>query len=129
MIQRMRDVKRGLRPQGKVLKDEWDQVISRFNYATRVMEDQSPLLALMQADLEKARQIVLENRVHEVQEIRTITKSLKKIFTTPREEQLNELVGQIKYIQSFLREMKTWIDHKEELERLEGLGVIQIERD
>lgn len=127
-VRRVRDVRRGLRPQGKISEAEWEDIVNRFNYASKVVEQQSPILALLESDLEKAKQIVTENRIHDVQEVKTITKGLKKIFMTPREEQLNELVGQIKYLKGFLAEMHSWVDRKVELERLAGEGLIEIER-
>jgi CHASE3 domain sensor protein len=83
---------------------------------------------MFQNELKSAEEIVLTNRVHEVREVKVISEFLQKIFTTSKEEQTDELVGQIKFIREFLAEVQSWIDRKVELERMEAAGEITIDR-
>ncbi len=129
MIQRVRDVVRNIRPQETISYEEWQDIMDRFARATQFLDEKNPIYITFQEDLKNAENIVLENRIHEVQEVKTITKAFKKIFLTPREEQLNELVGQVKYLRGILAEINSWITRKEELEKQEADGRITIDRD
>jgi hypothetical protein len=50
------------------------------------------------------------------------------MFITPKQIQVDETVGQLKYIRGFLSELQTWVDFKAELEKKEANGEITIER-
>jgi hypothetical protein len=127
-FRRTRDVIRKLRPVGKISYEEWQDIQSRHNFAVTFLTDKNPVYNLLTEGLRKAEEVVLENRLHEVREVKKITDNLTKLFITPKQEQLDELVGQVKLINSILNEVKYWKSYKEELERLEGLGKIEIDR-
>jgi hypothetical protein len=127
-IKRIRDAVRYQKPLQKINYEEWKQIEDRAAQAELFLNDENELYKTMVADLEEAQRVILENRIHEVKEVRFFGE-IQKIFTTDKQEQINELVGQYKYIKSFLAEMKTWIDFKRELEKKEGDGQILIQRD
>lgn len=127
-FKRTRDVLRRKMPVGRISYEEWKDVESRYTFATGFLADENPVYNLLVDGLKKAEDIVLENRLHEVREVKKISDNLKKIFITPKQEQLDELVGQVKLINNILNEVKFWKSYKEELERLEGLGKINIDR-
>lgn len=127
MIKRVRDKLRNYRPQEVISYEDWSDIESRFSFASDFMRDDNPAYTILKSDLEQAREIVLHNRVHEVKEIRIIGE-LQKVFTTDKKEQMDELVGQIKYIEGYLGELQSWISRKVDLERLEGDGKIIIRR-
>lgn len=128
MIKRVRDNLRKYKPQEQISFADWKEIEDRFIRATEFMTEDNFLYVLMQTDLKNAEEIVLTNRVHEVKEIRIIGE-IQKIFTTDKREQMDELVGQIKYIRGIFAEMQTWIDYKTELEKLEADGKIIIHRE
>lgn len=127
MIKRTRDKLRRSRPMEVVTYEEWSDIEDRYSFAASFMKKKNPLYAILKSDLKEAREIIIHNRVHKVREIRLIGE-IQKIFTTPKEQQMNELVGQVKYIEGFLAELQSWIDRKKSLERLEANGKIIIRR-
>lgn len=141
-IQRIRDAVRYVKPQQSISYQEWKQIEDRATQAELFMSEENEIYQLMLADLENAKDIILENRIKEVHEeklinthevsneagISVIPEFVKK-FITPKKEQVDELVGQYKYIKGFLAEMKTWIDFRDELIKKEADGQITIERN
>lgn len=142
-IQRIRDAVRYVKPQQKIGFQEWQQIEERARQAEIFMNDSNEIYKLMLADLENSKDIILENRIREVHEESVITTKVEtteqggvsvipemlKRFITPRKVQVDELVGQYKYLKSFLAEMKTWIDFRDELVKREADGQITIERN
>lgn len=62
------------------------------------------------------RDMILENRVNEVREILSVSKKLKRMFITPKKVQVDELVGQYKFIKTFLDDLLTTANMKSELD-------------
>lgn len=127
MIKRIRDKVRNFRPQEIISYADWTDIENRFIFASEFLKPENPAYQILKTDLEEAREIVLHNRVHDVKEVRIIGE-IQKIFSTPREEQMDELVGQIKYIEGYLAELQAWVDRKLSLEALEGAGKVAIRR-
>ena len=127
-FKRVRDVVRKLRPVGKISFEEWKNIEERYAFATQFLVDTNPIYKLLKDGLKKAEDVVLENRLHEVREVKKLSANLTKLFITPKQEQLDELVGQVKLIKNILEELGYWKSYKEELEKQEGLGKIQIDR-
>lgn len=129
VFKRTRDFIRNVKPVGQITYEEWQDIVDRYTEAKKFMSDKGKIVALMKEDLKNAEDVVLENRFHEVREERTIIDTLKKIFIVPKEEQLNELVGQVKLLRGYLKEIQSWIDRKEKLEKDEADGRIIIQRE
>lgn len=127
-IKRVRDKKWIPKPTESISFADWQQIEDRFVQATQFMTPGYQPYEIMKAELKEAEEIVMTNRIHEVKEIRIIGE-IQKIFTTDKTEQVNETVGQIKFIRGFLAEMQTWIDYKTSLEGLEADGKIIIHRE
>lgn len=127
-LKRIRDGKRYFKPQQKVSFEEWEDITDKANEAAQFFEKHSRIVGILEQSLNDAQNMILENRVREVREEFTISETLKKIFITPKKVQDDELVGQIKFIRTFLAELKTWIDFKADIESKEAAGVISIER-
>lgn len=128
MIKRTRDKLRQFRPQEVVSFQDWQDILNRFAFASQFLAEDNPAAMIMRHDLQEAEEIILTNRVHDVKEVRIIGE-IQKIFSTNKEEQLNELVGQVKYIRGYLAELQSWIDRKVQLEKLEADGKIVIRRE
>lgn len=129
MIKRVRDRIRQLRPQHVISYEEWTVIESKYIIASTFIKEDNMAYQILTEDLAEANRIVLENRVHEVREIRFISEMMQKVFVTSKEEQMNELVGQIKFIKGYLAELQSWIDEKIQLEHQEANGKIIIRRD
>jgi hypothetical protein len=129
MIKRIRDKIRQFKPQEVVAYKDWLDIVDRYNYAFDFMKETNPAYAIMREDLKDAESIVLENRVHEVKEVHIISDVFQKIFTTEKKVQVDELVGQIKYLRGYFAELQSWIDRKVRLEKLEADGKIIIRRE
>lgn len=129
MIQRFRDLKKEFKPQGHISYNEWKDILDRFTVAKKFLSPDNPLYVLMQEDLKKGEDIIIENRIREVHDITQVTDTLKKVFITKRQIQIDELVGQIKYLRDLFRELQSWIDIKQQLEKEEADGKITIQRD
>lgn len=128
LFKRTRDVLRqNLKPQENISLAEWEDIVDRYAEAKTFMA--SRIYTLLQEELKKAEEIVLLNRVHEVREVKVISEVFQKIFTTAKGEQMDELVGQIKFIRDLLKEILSWVVRKESLEKLEAEGKITIERN
>lgn len=127
MIKRVRDKLRNYKPQEVIPYEDWKDIEERYNFAIVFLKEDNPASLILKTDLQEAREIVLHNRVHEVKEVRIIGE-IQKIFTTDKKEQMNELVGQIKYIEGFLGELQSWVDRKVSLEHLEADGKVVIRR-
>lgn len=128
MIKRVRDKLRNYRPQEVITYEDWRDIESRYSFAVTFISDDNPAYLILKRDLEEAREVILHNRVHKVKEVRLIGE-IQKIFTTNKEEQINELVGQIKYIEGYLSELTDWIGRKKMLERMEADGKVVIRRN
>lgn len=127
MIKRSRDKLRSYRPQEVVSEEDWKDIEDRYYRASTFMEESNPAYQILVHELREAEEIVMTNRVHEVKEVRIIGE-IQKIFTTPKQEQLDQLVGQILFIRGYLAELQVWIDRKNQLEKLEADGRVTIRR-
>ena len=129
MVKRIRDRIAQFRPQEVISYADWTDIMDRYNYAYEFLKENNPMSTLMRFDLEEAKTIIMENRVHEVKEVHIVSDALQKIFTTGKKEQIDELVGELKYIKGFLGELQSWVERKEKLEKLEAAGKIIIRRE
>jgi len=129
MIKRVRDRIRQIRPREFISYKEWTVIEGEFNHASLFMKLDNPLYTMMISDLREAEAIIIQNRVHEVREVHIITDVFQKIFIKEKKVQIDELVGQIKYIRAFIADLNDKIDRKVRLERLEAEGKVVINRN
>lgn len=127
MIKRIREKLRTFKPQEVIPFTDWSDINNRFILASNFLKEDNLASIILKTELSNAEEIVLTNRVHEVKEVR-IVGEIQKIFTIDKETQMNELVGQIKFIRGYLGELQSWIDRKVSLEKLEADGKIIIRR-
>lgn len=128
MIKRVRDKIRTFKPQQVISNEDWEDVQNRAKYAKLFLRKDNPMYVIITHDLKDAENMLLENRIHEVREIHHVTDTLQKLFITPRKEQMDEVVGQIKYLRGFIAELQSWIHREEELEKMDAAGVVSIIR-
>jgi len=127
VVKRIRDKIRNFKPQEVISYNEWQDITARFVHASEILKTDNPAYQILISDLENAEDMVLTNRVREVKEVKIIG-DIQRIFSTPKEEQMNELVGQIKYIRAYIAELTSWVDRQISLEHMEAEGKIIIRR-
>jgi hypothetical protein len=110
--------------------EQWEEIEDRASAATYFLTNKrfTFLVNYLNNALKEIETIILTNRVQAVHEEMTISDKLKRIFITPKQVQLDELVGQYKFITQFLDFVKFTAQQKEELERQASLGKVIIER-
>lgn len=68
-----------------------------------------------QSDIER---MILNNTVRDVSDEHTMTDNFKKIFFTPKKEQIDELSGRYKMLREIVELLENRIKHRKELETL-----------
>jgi len=126
-IRRIRDRVLNQKPLQKLTQEEWDDVQNRHTLAVKFLAEDNAIYALLKNELNNAEEMIMENRLREVHEIHTITDTFKKVFVTPKQIQDDELTGQVKFIRSFIREIKSWIDRYDEIKQMIDNGEIVID--
>ena len=63
-----------------------------------------------------AQTSILENSIHDVTEELTVSEKIRKLFFTPKKEQVDELRGQYKFIKKFFEDMKYYADLQKQLD-------------
>jgi len=127
MLQRIRDHVKAFKPQEQITYEEWTFISDRAISAKKFLDENNQVYVMLAQSLKDAESTVLENRVLEVREERTVSELFKKVFIYPKQMQLDELVGQIKLIRNLFRECQSWIDMKKMYEKQEANGKITID--
>lgn len=125
---RIRDQKRYVRPQQTFSFSEWEDVSTKAAFAEAFLKEDNPLYLALRGKLVEAENTILDG-VREVREEYTVTDIFKKIFIKSKKARMDELVGQVQVLSTFLLEVQGWVAHKKELETKEANGEISIQRD
>lgn len=75
---------------------------------------------------EYAQTSIVENTVHEVKEVVTISDKLTKIFSTPKKVQVDELSGQYKLVKKFFQDLHQFVQTKKDLDAEIEAGRVKI---
>ncbi len=128
MFKRTRD-KLFTKVQERISYEDWVEITDKWATAVGFFKGENRLHVMLRDALKTAEDIIMENRVHEVHEIHTVTDIFQKVFITPQKVQVDELVGQIKLIRGIFEELNSWVTIKEEAESREAAGKTIIERN
>ncbi|MBV6446313.1 MAG: hypothetical protein IFNCLDLE_02605 [Ignavibacteriaceae bacterium] len=71
---------------------------------------------------------ILRNTVKEVHEVHKIADNLRRVFITPKKEQIDGLSEVYKFIEKFFNDMETYVRIKDEADAAEASGKLTIER-
>lgn len=126
---RIRDRIRGFKPQATILFAEWKDIEDRSIQAEEFFKNCPRVAQMLETDLSVGRNTLIEDSLRETKAIHVISETVQRIFTTPKAQQVSELVGQVKYIKDLLSELKSWIALKADLEQQEADGKITIQRE
>lgn len=111
-----------------ISKEEYKEIQDNAAAADEVLTDGrfQFLRDLLNNQLKYVEQSILENTVHEVREIVTISDKLTKMFITPKKVQVDELSGQYKLIKKFFADLEQTVKIKKDLEEAIEKGKVVI---
>lgn len=102
----------------KISKQEYDLVLDQSAVASDILEGErfKFIREYFKVALDYIESSILNNTIKAVDERVTITESIVRIFKTPKKTQVDEMVGQYKFIKKFLTDLQSYKNLKEELE-------------
>lgn len=113
----------------RITQEEFQEVEDQSRSAHSLLKD--PQFSFAQEyinnSLKSIEDSILNNTVHDVTERVTITQSTQKDLFIPKEEQINELCGQYKWIKKFLADMEYFSTMKENLDKAIEKGDVIVE--
>jgi len=97
--------------------EEYDQIIEQAREAKAILESQGFAFFREYLDnsLTSIEEAILDGTVRDVTECTTIGQTVKEFFT-PKKEQVQQLVGQRKFIKKLLADLQSFVDMKEDLQ-------------
>jgi hypothetical protein len=113
----------------KITKQEYEKTAEQSRIAAIFLEskDYDFIREYISSALSYAEKSVLENTIHDVTEEVTISDKIRKLFFTPKKEQMDELKGQYKWIKKFMEDMKYFASLKEQLDKDIERGSVYVE--
>lgn len=114
----------------KLSYDEWQQIEDNSRASSLFLKDKrfKFIREYLNNSLTEIKEMILTNRIMDVEEQVTISDKLIKIFKTPKKVQIDELVGMYKFINKFLAEFQNRIQLEQDIIEQESKGRIDIER-
>lgn len=111
-----------------ITQEEVDQISSQALAASEILSDARfqfvrDYLNNQSSYVEKT---ILENTIHDVREIVTISDKLTRLFFTPKKVQVDELCGQYKFIKQFFADMEQMIQIKKDLDEAIIAGSVKV---
>jgi hypothetical protein len=112
-----------------ISKEEYKEVLSQAAVASEILEDERfkfvrDYFNNASGYVEKS---ILENTIHDVREIVTLSDKLTRLFFTPKQLQVDELCGQYKFIKKFFEDLKQFVQIKDDVEDAIAKGTIKID--
>lgn len=118
-------------PKTIITAEEWETIESQAKAAEAILTQKRfkffiDYLTQAQSEIER---MIWNGTIREVREEMTISETLKKVFITPKKEQVQELIGQHKFIGQMLSFLNNAILSKKEAEELEEKHRLTIEKN
>lgn len=107
---------------------EVDQITSQAAAASEILEDErfQFLRDYLKNATDYTEKSILENTIKDVREIVTISEKLSRLFFTPKKQQIDELVGQYKFIKQFFNDLQQVVMIKRELDEALIKGTVKV---
>ena len=114
----------------KLSYDEWQKIEDNSRASSLFLKDKrfKFIREYLNNSLKEIEQMILNNRITNVEEQVTISDKLVKIFKTPKKVQIDELIGVYKWINKFISDLKYTIQLEKDIIEQESKGRVQIER-
>lgn len=110
-------------------QEEYTKITEQANIAIHFLEGKD--FEFLRKDLydmlEYIESSILNNSIHDVTEEITVSEKIKKLFFTPKKEQIDELKGQYKFIHKFLNGIQFYVQQKKDLEDHIAKGKVLLE--
>lgn len=113
----------------KITKEEYEKTREQSRIAETFLnsKDFQFIRDLITGGISYAEKSILENTIHDVTEEITISDKIKKLFFTPKKEQMDELKGQYKWIKKFMDDVAYFASLKEKLDKDIERGAVWVE--
>lgn len=101
-----------------ITQKEYDEIQANGTAAEEILNDErfQFIRDYFTSAKEYAQSSIIENTIHEVREITTISERLTKMLVVPKKEQVDELSGQYKLVKKFFEDMQQYVNIKRELD-------------
>jgi hypothetical protein len=114
-----------------ISQEEYDRISEQSSAAQELLDDErfSFWREYLRNKRDSIAQLILENSITEVKEVVTFSDKLKRIFTTPKKVQVDELVGQYKLVGELLDDLQQTASLKEEVDQALARKAIVLAED
>lgn len=115
----------------RMSKAEYEDIKTRSRVASTFLKgkDNEFIRNMLIDAFNYARDSILHNSVHDVTEEVTISEKLKRLFFTPKKQQVDELRGQYKLIEKFFRDVEYVAGLKETLDKDIEKGAVFLQEE
>lgn len=112
-----------------ISKEEYQLIHDQASVADEILTDGrfQFIRDYFKAQSDYVEKSILENTIHEVREIVTISDKLTKLFVTPKQIQVDELSGQYKLIKKFFEDLEQFVQIKKDLEEAIEKGTVKVD--
>ena len=112
-----------------ISKEEYKEVLSQAAVASGILEDErfKFLRDYFNNASAYVENSILQNTIHDVREIVTLSDKLTRLFFTPKQLQVDEMVGQYKFIKKFFEDLNQFIKIKDDVEEAIAKGTVKID--
>lgn len=113
-----RKFKRRILKKPTISKEEYDVIGENAEAAQELLESERFLFfrEYLENTKESISELILENRITEVHEEVSVSSKLKRLLITPKKIQVDELVGQYKFVKQILDDLVGVAKMKQEVE-------------
>jgi len=111
-----------------ITQQEVDQINSQAIAASEILSDDRFQFVrdYFRNQSSYVEKTILENTIHDVREIVTISDKLTRLFFTPKKVQIDELCGQYKFIKQFFADMEQMVQIKRDLDEAIIAGSVKV---
>jgi hypothetical protein len=107
----------------------WQEIQDRADCADAILNGKKfkHFWGMVEQSKSYATETILYNRVLDTKEVHSVSDNFKKIFFTPKQVQVDELVGQIKLIKQLEDTLQGWLQTKRDFEAKMESGEVEVE--
>ena len=111
-----------------ISQQEADSINAQALAASEILEDErfQFLRDYLKNASDYVEKCILENTIHDAREIVTVSDKLTRIFFSPKKVQVDELVGQYKFIKQFMADLEQIAAIKRDLDQSLINGTVKV---
>lgn len=113
----------------KISQEEYKKVEDQSLAARELLEDErfEFIRTYIQGAIDYCEATILNNTIREVQEVVPLSEKVTRIFKTPKKVQVDELVGQYKWLKKFQADIQYYATLKKDLDSGIEDGLVSFE--